>query len=49
VCITDGGAGVDMIWELENLEARNMLEDATEFPPSSARFARYALVFFHVI
>jgi hypothetical protein len=37
VCVTGGGTGVDNVWEQEKLEARKMLENAAESPPSSAR------------
>jgi hypothetical protein len=37
VCVTGAGAGVDSVWEQEKLEARKMLENAAESPPSSAR------------
>jgi hypothetical protein len=40
VCVTGAGAGVDSAWEQEKLEARKMLENATESPASSARFVR---------
>jgi hypothetical protein len=41
VCITSAGAGVDSVWEQENLEARKMLENAAESTASSARFVRW--------
>ena len=33
VCVTCGWAGVDKAWEQEKLEARKMLENATESHP----------------
>jgi len=44
-CVTGGGAGVDNVREQEKLEARKMLENATESPPSSARFVGARSVF----
>jgi len=32
------GAGVDSVWEQEKLEARKMLENRADSPPSAARF-----------
>jgi hypothetical protein len=37
VGVTGGGAGVDNSWEQKILEARKMLENGDESPPSSAR------------
>jgi hypothetical protein len=37
-------AGVDSAWEQEKLEARKILENAAEFPASSARFVRRFLL-----
>ena len=39
-CVTRWWAGVDSVWEQEKLEARKMLENATESPASSARCVR---------
>jgi hypothetical protein len=33
-------AGVDSTWEQKDLEARNLLENAAESPPSTARCVR---------
>jgi hypothetical protein len=38
VCVTGAGAGVDSAWEQKKLEARKMLENAAESPPSTAHF-----------
>ena len=38
VCVSGGGAGVDNAWEQEKPEARKMLVEAAESPPSTARF-----------
>jgi len=43
VCVTCVWAGVDSAWEQEKLEARKMLENAAESPPSAARFVRHFL------
>jgi len=37
-------AGVDSVWEQEKLEARKMLENATESPASGARFVGWRFV-----
>src|SRR5665811_1258244 len=37
VCVTGRWAGVDNAWEQEKLEARKMLENATESTASNAR------------
>jgi hypothetical protein len=36
VCVIGGGAGVDSAWELKKLEARKMLVNRAESPPSTA-------------
>ena len=36
---SDSEAGVDSAWEQKKLEARKLLENATDFPPSAARGA----------
>jgi hypothetical protein len=38
VCVSDGGAGWDSAWKQEKPEARKMLVEAAESPPSTARF-----------
>jgi hypothetical protein len=38
VCVTGAGVGVDSAWKQKKLEAKKMLENATESPASSARF-----------
>jgi hypothetical protein len=38
VSVSGGGADVDSAWEQKKLEARKMLENAAESPPSTARF-----------
>ena len=37
VCVSGLWAGVDSAWEQKKLEARKMLENAAESPPSTAR------------
>jgi hypothetical protein len=37
-CVSGGGAGWDSAWEQKKPEARKMLENAAESPPSTARF-----------
>ena len=40
VCVSGGGAGWDNAWKQEKPEARKMLENGDESPPSTARFVR---------
>ncbi len=44
VCVSGGGAGVDSAWEQGKLEARKMLENRAESPPSTARFVSPLLI-----
>jgi hypothetical protein len=37
-CVSGGGAGRDSLREAKKLEARKMLENRAESPPSTARF-----------
>jgi len=49
VCVTGGGADVDNDWEQEKLEARKMIENAAESPPSSARCVSPHLIFMDMV
>ena len=49
VCFSDGGADVDSAWEQEKLEARKMLENGDESPPSSARCVSPHLIFMDMV
>jgi hypothetical protein len=44
VWFSGAGAGVDKVWEQEKPEARKMLENAAESPPSTARFVGQVLI-----
>jgi len=41
--VTGGGVSVDNVWGQKKLEARKMLENGDESPPSSARFVSQIL------
>jgi hypothetical protein len=49
VCVTGGGADVDNDWEQYKLEARKMLENGDESPPSSARCVSPHLIFMDMV
>jgi hypothetical protein len=49
VCVTGRWAGVDSAWEQEKPEARKMLENGDESPPSSARGVSPHLIFMDMV
>ena len=49
VSVSGGGAGVDNDWEQYKLEARKMLENGDESPPSSARCVSPHLIFMDMV
>jgi hypothetical protein len=49
VCVTGGGADVDNDCEQYELEARKMLENGDEFPPSSVQFINPHLIIMDMV